>query len=118
MLCMHTFLSHVARHTLHLARAKYQIGVPTSQLARANFHLDARELIGWRAPSDKLARAEFGSGARQVQFWRTKQLVGARQVQFWRLVWFCQKRCCVAGFDVVLVVALLSLCALFNACSL
>ena len=43
-------LSHVTRHTLHLARAKYQIGAPTSQLARANFHLGA--------PTHRLARAE------------------------------------------------------------
>ena len=53
------------RHT-HLARAKYQIGAPTSQLARANFHLGARQLIGWCAPSDKLAR--------QVSGWRAKSL--------------------------------------------
>ena len=56
MLCMHTILSHVTRRTLHLAPAKYQIGAPTSQLARANFHLSVRQLIGWRAPIDKLAR--------------------------------------------------------------
>ena len=33
----------------------HPLGAPTSQLARANFHLGARKLIGWRAPSDKLA---------------------------------------------------------------
>ena len=59
----------VTRHT-HLARAKYQIGAPTSQLARANFHLGARQLIGWRAPSDKLAR--------QVSSWRAPSPVLAR----------------------------------------
>ena len=69
-LCMHTILSHVTRHTWHLARTTYQIGAPTSQLARANFYLGARQLIGWRAPSDKLAR--------QVYSWRVPSPVLAR----------------------------------------
>ena len=39
-----------------------QIGAPTSQLARANFHLGARQVTGWRA--------KRSVGVRQVQFWR------------------------------------------------
>ena len=44
----------VTRHT-PLALAKYHIGAPTSQLAHADFHLGARQHIGWRAPSPVLA---------------------------------------------------------------
>ena len=103
----------------HWVRAKYQIGAPTSQLARANFHLGARQLIGWRARSDKLAR--------QVTSWRAPSPVLARQVTSWRVPspvlalqfnWLGFIGNCVAGFCVVLVVALVSLCALFNACSM
>ena len=94
-------------HTSHVTRCIWR--APNTRLAR--------QLRRWRAPISILACANSAVGARRVTSWRAKYPVGARQVQFWRLVWFYRKRCCVAGFCVVLVVALVSLCAFFNASS-
>ena len=61
----------VTRHTSHVAFGARQIPNWRANCDwRANFHLGARQLIGWCAPSDKLAR--------QVSSWRAPSPVLAR----------------------------------------